>query len=184
MLNINAFWHVVHEKVSEDLSKYSLFCPLLGPQKRPAPLFEQIWIPILQACFLPSLVEIGQVVLEKKIFCAFPYIILCKSLSPWGGAIHDPRDLIWTNLNLLAPRVLHTIYQCIPAGGSWEEGLSKLCLLCPLLGPKRGQPLYLNKSESPIPQACFLPCLVEIHLEWFLRSRLKEKVDAGCCTMA
>jgi len=29
------------------------------------------------------------------------------------------------------------------------EDLSKLSLFCPLLGPKRGQPLYMNKFESP-----------------------------------
>ena len=29
--------------------------------------FEQIWIPFTQGCFVPSLVEIGPVVLEKKI---------------------------------------------------------------------------------------------------------------------
>jgi len=33
MLNINAFWLVVHEKkFFEYLSKFSLFCPLLGPK--------------------------------------------------------------------------------------------------------------------------------------------------------
>jgi len=32
MPNINAFWPVVHEKkIFEDLTKFSLFCPLLGP---------------------------------------------------------------------------------------------------------------------------------------------------------
>jgi len=31
------------------------------------------------------------------------------------------------------------------------QDLSKFSLLCPLLGPKMGQPLYLNKSESPPP---------------------------------
>jgi len=36
--------------------------------KRANPLFEQILIPIPQACSLQSLVEIGLVVLEKKIF--------------------------------------------------------------------------------------------------------------------
>ena len=30
--------------------------------------FEQTYIPSTQRCFVPSLVEIGQVVLEKKIF--------------------------------------------------------------------------------------------------------------------
>jgi len=65
--NINTFQPVVHEKkIFEYLSKFSLFFPLLG-SKRPAPLFEQIWIPILQVWFLPSLVEIGPVILEKKL---------------------------------------------------------------------------------------------------------------------
>jgi len=63
MLNISAFRPLVHEKkIFEDLSKFSLFCPLLGP----APLFEHIRIPIPQACFLTTLVEIGLVVLEKS----------------------------------------------------------------------------------------------------------------------
>ena len=30
--------------------------------------FEQTWIPIIQGCFVPSLVEISPAVLEKKIF--------------------------------------------------------------------------------------------------------------------
>jgi len=38
--------------------------PLIGPDT----LFVQIRIPIPQACFLPTLVEIGLVVLEKKLF--------------------------------------------------------------------------------------------------------------------
>jgi len=47
MLNINAFWPVVHDKeIFEDLSNFSLFCTLLGP-KRGHPLYiEQIWISI------------------------------------------------------------------------------------------------------------------------------------------
>jgi len=40
------------------------------------------------------------------------------------------------------------------------EDLSKFSLFC----PKTGQPLYLNISESPFPQACFLSSLVEIGL--------------------
>ena len=32
------------------------------------PSFEQTGIPITQGCFVPSLVEIGLLVLEKKIF--------------------------------------------------------------------------------------------------------------------
>ena len=32
------------------------------------PLFEETLIPVTQGCFVPSLVEIGSVALEKKIF--------------------------------------------------------------------------------------------------------------------
>jgi len=53
MPNINAFWPVVHEKKTfKDLSKFSLFCPFLGP-KRGQPLY---------------LVETVIVVIEKKSF--------------------------------------------------------------------------------------------------------------------
>ena len=30
--------------------------------------YKQTWIPIIQGCFVPSLVEIGPVFLEKRIF--------------------------------------------------------------------------------------------------------------------
>jgi len=62
MPNINAFRPVVHEKIFIHIF---LILPLIGPQKGPIPLFEQIWISIPQACFPPSLVAIGQVVREK-----------------------------------------------------------------------------------------------------------------------
>ena len=46
--------------------------------------FEQTWIPFTQGCFVPKLVEIGPVVLEKNIlkFCKvyFHYFII---ISPW-----------------------------------------------------------------------------------------------------
>jgi len=41
-----------------------------------------------------NIVLFGVAFLEKKIVQVFPYILLCKSLSPWGGAIYDPRDFI------------------------------------------------------------------------------------------
>jgi len=41
MLYINAFQPLVHEKIFEDLSKFSLFCPLLGP-KRSQPFYLTI----------------------------------------------------------------------------------------------------------------------------------------------
>jgi len=94
MPNINAFWPVVHEKkIFEDLSKFSLFSLLikrlnketldkssksscLGDGNSYLFKYEQIWIPIPQACFLTSLVEIGLAVLEKKIFKHSLYITM------------------------------------------------------------------------------------------------------------
>ena len=36
--------------------------------KEQGPQFEQTWKHFTQRCFVPSLVEIGRVVMEKKIF--------------------------------------------------------------------------------------------------------------------
>jgi len=44
------------------------FLPLKGPWKGPASLFEHIWISKSYSCFLPSMVKIGSLVLEKKMF--------------------------------------------------------------------------------------------------------------------
>ena len=45
---------------------YFRYFTIISPWKRADPLFEQTWIPLTQGCFVPSLVEIGPVVLEKK----------------------------------------------------------------------------------------------------------------------
>ena len=51
------------------LSTYFRYFFLLFPLgKGWGPSFEQTWIHFIQECFVPSLVEIGIVVLEKKIF--------------------------------------------------------------------------------------------------------------------
>ena len=59
--------------------------------------FEQTWIPFTQGCFVSSLVKIGSVFLEKKIFkfhqCIFA---ICVIISPWKRA----RPFIWTNFNV------------------------------------------------------------------------------------
>jgi len=65
---------------------------------------------------------------------------------------------------------------------------AKFSLFCPLLGPKMGQPLYLNKSESPFSNHVFHQIWLKL-AKWCLRrSNLKEKVnrqtDAGQIAMA
>jgi len=49
-------------------TKFYTSLPLIGPQQVPAPWFSQTWIPIPQIWFLPNLVQISSVVLEKKSF--------------------------------------------------------------------------------------------------------------------
>ena len=62
---------------------------LLGKESDPS--FEQFWIPFTQECFVSTLVEIGLVVLENKIFkilsVYFRYLFI---ISPWkkSGAHH------------------------------------------------------------------------------------------------
>ena len=51
------------------LSMYLHYFVIISPWKRAGPSFEQNWIPFTQGCFLPSLVEIGSVVLEEKMKC-------------------------------------------------------------------------------------------------------------------
>jgi hypothetical protein len=48
------------------------------------PLFAQFRIPFTQGWFMPSLIEIGQLVLEKKIFKNFQCIFTLLWLSPLG----------------------------------------------------------------------------------------------------
>jgi len=67
-----------------------------------------------------------------------------------------------SNINEFQPVVHEKIYQNFP-------------YFFPLLGPKSGQPLYLNKSESPSPK--HVSCQVWLKLaKWLRRSCLKGKV--------
>ena len=47
--------------------RYFIFViSLLSPsRKRCGPLFQETWVPFTQGCFVPSIVEIGPVILEK-----------------------------------------------------------------------------------------------------------------------
>ena len=62
---------------------FSLLSPL---EKGRGPSFEQIWFPITQGCFVPSLVEIGPVVLKEKIFKVGQRFSLFSYFSPWKWA--------------------------------------------------------------------------------------------------
>ena len=72
------------------------------------------WIPLTQGCFESSLVEIGLVVLEKKIFFISSMYFDISLLSPfWKRA----GSFIWINLNSLHPRMLYAKF-----GRNWPSG--------------------------------------------------------------
>ena len=96
---------------------------LLGEGRGPS--LEQTWIPITQGCFVPSLVEIGQDVLEKKMKMWKVYRrtdrltewFLCTSLNfIQGGYKYNKIFFLWnilwsfilTNLNSLYPGMLYS----------------------------------------------------------------------------
>ena len=74
------------------------------------PLFEQTWIPFTQGCFVRSLVEIGPVVLEKKIlkFLLFRYYLPLE------------KDMVFHSKKNLTP--LHLRMLCAKFGWYWPSG--------------------------------------------------------------
>ena len=48
--------------------------------------FEETWIPFTQGCFVPRLVEIGPVVLEKILKFRKCIFAICVIISPWKTA--------------------------------------------------------------------------------------------------
>ena len=74
---------------------------------------EQTCIPFTQGCFVPSLVEIGLLGLEKRIFLILSmYVCYIIIFFPWKRAW----PFIWINLNPLYPRML-----CTKFGWNWPR---------------------------------------------------------------
>ena len=97
---------------------YFRFFVIIYPWKRAGPSFYQTWVLIIKEYFVTILVEIGQEVLEKKIFkfrqCIFAFF--CNYL-PWekGGALH------LNKLKSLHPRILCAKFGWKSPSGSGEE---------------------------------------------------------------
>ena len=82
--------------------------------------FEQTSIPIIQQCFVQSLIEIGPVVLGKKILkfrqYIFSFVIISPSKRVW--------TFIGTKLNSHHQRMLCAKFGRNKLGGSGEEDFS------------------------------------------------------------
>ena len=101
------FCNYLHfEKGEEEIFKSCQFIFIIS-QLSPlweghGPSIKQTWIPFTKEYFVPSLVEIGPVVQEKKIFKSCQFIFIISHLSIFGRAW----PFIWTNLNPLHPGIL------------------------------------------------------------------------------
>ena len=135
---------------------------IISPWKRAWPLIEQTWFPITQGCFVPSFVEIGPVVLKKKIFEVRRCIFAISLLSPLGNGRGPSYEHTWIpitqecfvlSLVKIGPVILeNTIFkvcQCI----------FPISFLSPL-GKVRGP--SIEQTWIPITQRCFVPSFVEI----------------------
>ena len=70
MLCAKFVWNMASGSEEEDFlisSMYFRYFIMMSSWKRAGPFIWKTWIPFTQECFVPSLVEIGQVVMEKKI---------------------------------------------------------------------------------------------------------------------
>jgi hypothetical protein len=83
----------------------------------PGPLFEQFRISIIQGWFVPSLIEIGLLLLGKKIFFN---INICKYGLSYCGPSRPPGTMMWTILNLHYIRKLWCKYDLFWLSGSGE----------------------------------------------------------------
>ena len=89
--------HIAHlRKQFKSINTYDYIITLIKRRKNPSftlwefdgSSFEQIWIPFIQWCTVPSLVEISPAVLEKQIFkfrrCIFAISLLSPLEKRWG----------------------------------------------------------------------------------------------------
>jgi hypothetical protein len=89
-----------------------LLLPSLGEGQ--SPLFEETWNHSSQGWFVPSLIKIGPVVLEKIFKWPHPIFVIISPLK-------RTCPFIWTKLNSLHPRIICTMLDWIWPAGSGEE---------------------------------------------------------------
>ena len=99
-------------------SMYFRYFVIISPWRRAWPFIWKNLIPSTQECFVPSLVKIDPVVLEKKIFkissMYFRYFVI---ISPWKRAW----PIICINFNPHHPRMLCAKFWNWPSGSGEED---------------------------------------------------------------
>ena len=142
---------------------YFRYFLIISPWKRAGPSFEQTWIPISQGCFVPSLVEIGPVVLEKKIFKIGQCIFAISFLSPLRKGRGPSLEQTWIPIT---QRML-----CAKFGWNWLSGFGEEDFLILLmyfslfrnyLPLEKGGAFSFEETWIHFTQGCFVQSFVEI----------------------
>ena len=103
-------WPSRFKKILQFRQCFFCYFNILCTCKRAWPLLEQTWIPFNSVCFVPSLVEISPVVLEKKIFKFFQYIFAISLKRVW----------LLNKFEFPSPRML-----CAKFGWNWTSGFGE-----------------------------------------------------------
>ena len=126
-------------------------------EKGCAPSFEQTWIPINQWCFESKLVEIGPVILEKKIFKCLWIISAISPIYPLGKESGPSLK----QLESLSSK--DTVCSLVDIGRV-VLGKKMLVIYFGFYIPlEKGVVLHLIKTWISITQGCFVPIWVETH---------------------
>ena len=140
---------------------------LLGEGRDPS--FEQAWFPFIQGCSVLCLVEIGPVVLEKKILITFNMILhfFYMYYHPWKKAWH----FVWIDMNSLHPRMLSAMFcRKWPSGFKYFQFKFTILLLSPLR--ERRGPSF---EQAWFPSIQGVLCYVWFKLaRWFWSKILKN----------
>ena len=120
------------------------------------PSFEQTWIPITQGCFVPSLDEIGPVVLENTIFKVRQCLFAISLLFSLGKGRGPSFEKTWIPITQRC-----FVPSLVEIGPVVLEKILKFSLFHNYLPLEKDMALHLNKHNFPS-QVCSLPSLVEI----------------------
>ena len=144
-------WNWLHGSGEKEFLNFLTVSLLFPLEKERGPSYEYIWTPLIQEWFVPSLDEIGCMVLVKRIlnfvnfFSLFPYYFPLKK----SGALH------LNKLKFLLPKngLCHVLLNL--AKLFWRRKLLDFdnVFLLSLLSPlEKGWTLLLNKPESRLPK--------------------------------
>ena len=136
---------VVLEKNMFKYFQYNFIFSLLSfLGKGRGPSFEQTSIPLPKDAFLPSLVQIGQTVLEKKIFKYFQYNFTILPLCPLGERLGPSFKQTWISFTqgcfvpwpsgsgeevFLIQQFLFTFLQLSPLGKGRDPSFEQIWIL-------------------------------------------------------